>query len=71
MNEQTPERVTVRFILKCGQTIEFECENFTVYTHNETGEFMDYAYKNATGEVPIVPPKVEDIAAIVRVNREA
>lgn len=70
-NEQTPERVTVRIILKCGQCIQFECEDFTVYTDKESGAFVDYAYKNATGDIPIVPPVAADIAAIVRVSGEA
>ena len=70
-NNQTPERVTVRIILKCGQTIQFECEDFTVYTDKESGAFMDYSYQKATGDFPIVPPVAADIAAIVKVSGEA
>lgn len=69
-NNQT-ERVTVRIILKCGRTITFTCEDFTVYTNKESGAFVDYAYKNATGDYPIVPPVAADIAAIVHVSGEA
>lgn len=71
MTENQTERVTVRIILKCGQCIQFECEDFTVYSDKESGAFVDYSYRNATGNIPIVPPVVADIAAIVRVSGEA
>lgn len=70
-NNQTPERVTVRIILKCGQTIQFECEDFIVYFDKESGAFMDYAYQKATGDFPVVPPAVADIVAIVKASEEA
>lgn len=67
-NNQAPERVTVRIILKCGQTIQFECEDFNV-RFGKSGAFMDYAYRKATGDFPIVPPVAADIAAIVKVSK--
>lgn len=70
---QTTERVTVRIYLKGGAFFTMDVEDFYAQTDDGTmnGKLTDYGYKDARGEVPMIPPRVEDIAAIVRIQKEA
>lgn len=67
---QPPERVTVRVYLKGGAFFTMDVEDFYIQTNDGTmnGKLTDYGFKGARGEVPLYPPKVEEIAAIVRIS---